>query len=81
MNVLGDVRSSETRKSRNTVTSSQPAQWNLLEVITLTRYRYTCVRAECGKGEGREGSRTEHLYMSHGNKIQPVRVENDMHNV
>jgi len=21
------------------------------------------------------------LYMSHGNKIQPVRVENDMHNV
>jgi hypothetical protein len=57
--VLGNVCSSETRKSRNTVTSSQPAQWNLLEAITLTRYRYTCVGAECGKGEGREGSRTE----------------------
>ena len=80
------------------MTSSQPAQWNLLEAITLSRYRYVCGH---GKGEGREGSRTEQhitstfndrstrsciclrldLYMSHGNKIQPVRAENDMHNV
>jgi len=40
------------------VTSSQPAHWNSLEAITLTRYRYTCVWRGMRK-KGRVGGKQD----------------------